>query len=139
MKMKTKIRRAIFPLAILTGLAVVFALALPRPGAAQQDQQTQDQQKQQDQQKDDQTDQQPKKKGGMFGGLKKVTSGKSSNETASTASGGVKGAGEGDGKRLSGLTPSATDIAAVSAMEQYSIPEKDLKKFQHDGHLQPNQ
>ncbi|HLY59775.1 MAG TPA: hypothetical protein VKV95_03320 [Terriglobia bacterium] len=135
MMMKSKIWRTIFPLVILTGMAVMFGPALPRLGAAQQDQQTQDQQKQQDQQKDDQTDQQPKKKGGMFGGLKKVTSGKSDNETASTASGGAKGAL--DGKQIADKTPTAADKQQVTDMEKYSVPQNVLKKFQDDGHLQP--
>lgn len=141
MNMKSRIQQAVFPLAILTGLGVLIAPPLPRLGAAQQDQQTQDQQNQQDQsqqnQDQSQTDQQQKKKkGGIFGGLKSVTT-QSSDQNKATASAGSKGVGE--GKAIGNMTPTAADKQQVTDMENYSLPPNDLKKFQQAGHLQPSQ
>lgn len=131
MKTKTKVKKMVFPLAILAGLSVMCAFAMPRPAAAQQDQQTQDQQKQ-DQ---SQTDQQPKKKkGGVFGGLKSVTT-QSSDQNKATATMGTKGAL--DGKQIADKTPTDADKQQVTDMEKYSVPQNVLKKFQDDGHLQP--
>jgi len=142
MMIETRIQRRAFPLAILTGMAVLLAISMPRLRAAQQDQQTQQpQQNQQNQpgQGQTQTDQQQpeKKKGGRFSGLKKITDIKSTSETTSTASGGSKGIS--DGKTIADKTPTADDRQQVTAMENYSVPQNDLKKFQDDGHLQPRQ
>lgn len=76
--------------------------------------------------------QQPKKKGGFFGGLKAVT-GTSSDQTEDTAAAGSKGVGE--GARIADVTPTAADRGKVTAMDNYSIPDKDLKQFQQDGKL----
>lgn len=129
--MKTRIR-----LTILTGMAVMFGSTVPRL-AARQDQQNQQNQQNQPSQDQKQTDQQPpeEKKGGRFGGLKKITSGQSASETTSTASGGSKGIS--DGKTIADKTPTGADRQQVSDMENYSVPQNDLKKFQDDGHLQP--
>lgn len=131
MKTKTKVKRVVFPLAISAVMSVMFAFAMPRPAAAQQDQQTQDQQKQ-DQSQTDQ--QQKKKKGGVFGGLKAVTT-QSSDQKKDTASAGTKGAL--DGKQIADKTPTDADKQQVTEMEKYSVPQNVLKKFQDDGHLQP--
>lgn len=77
-----------------------------------------------------------KAKGGFFGGLKSVT-GQSSEQSEETASAGTKGVGE--GQKIANVTPTAADRQAVSAMEGYSVPPNDLKKFQQDGHLSPGQ
>ena len=129
MRGKIGIRRAVLPLAALTGLAVVLALAAPRLGTAQQDQQGQQSQGQ------SQKEKQPEKKGGFFGGLKAVTT-QSSDQNKATASAGSKGAL--DGKQIADMTPTPADRQKVTDMENYSIPQGDLKKFQDDGHLQPN-
>ena len=140
MNMKSTIQQAVFPLAILTGLGVLLASPRPRLGAAQQDQQgQQNQTDQQNQQNQDQsqTDQQPKKKkGGIFGGLKSVTT-QSSDQNKATASAGTKGVGA--GKAIGEMTPTAADRQQVTDMENYTVPPNDLKKFQQAGHLQPNQ
>lgn len=132
MIVKTNVWRVGFPLALVTGVAVIFALTLPLRGVAQQDQD-----KAQDQQKQDQTqtDQQKKKGGGgIFGGLKSVTT-QSSDQNKATASAGTKGAL--DGKEIADKTPTSADMQQVTDMENYSVPQGDLKKFQEDGHLQP--
>ena len=98
------------------------------PPAQQQTDQSQQQTNQQ------QTDQQQpkKKKGGFFGGLKSV-SGSGSEQTEDTAAAGTKGVGE--GAKISNVTPTSADRSKVSAMESYSVPDKDLKQFQQDGKL----
>jgi hypothetical protein len=142
---KIKIQIGIVALAFFMALAALVSPPLPQLQAAQQDQQNQQpQQNQQDQQNQPtrdqtQTDQQQpdKKKGGRFSGLKKITSGQSASETTSTASGGSKGIS--DGKKIGEMTPTAADRQQVTDMENYSVPQNDLKKFQDDGHLQPKQ
>jgi hypothetical protein len=111
----------------------MFGVALAAPGVGSQDQpqQTQDQS-----QKDQQQQKKKKKGGGFFGGLKAIT-GESSEQTEATATAGSKSVGEGDGARIADTTPTAADRRKVSEMENYSVPEKDLKKFQEDGHLVP--
>jgi hypothetical protein len=95
----------------------------------------QDQSQQQDQQQSDKDQKEKKKKkGGFFSGLKAVT-GQSSEQQEDTATAGTKGVGE--GAQIGNATPSSADRQAVSAMESYSIPPPDLKKFQEDGRLQP--
>jgi hypothetical protein len=139
---ESRIQQMVLLLAILTGMALMFGPALPRLQAAQQDQQTQQPQQDQqnppsqDQTKTDQT-QTDQKKGSRFGGLKKVTGSQSAQQTTSTASGGSKGIT--DGKKLAETTPTAADRQQVTDMENYSVPQPDLKKFQDDGHLQPKQ
>ena len=78
--------------------------------------------------------QQKKKSGGIFGGLKAIT-GESSEQTEVTATAGSKSVGEGE--KIGNVTPTAADRQQVKAIEDYSVPEKDVKKFQEDGHLQP--
>ena len=77
-----------------------------------------------------------KKKGGFFGGLKAIT-GESSEQQEVTATAGSKTVGEGE--QIGEAKPTAADRQAVTAMENYSVPEKDLKKFQDDGQLKPKQ
>lgn len=133
MRMKTGIRRAVGRMAVLMGISMMVVLILPGLGASQQDQQNQPDQQKQDQ---TQTDQQPQKKtGGFLGGIKKMT-GSSSEQTKETASAGTKGAL--DGKQIADMTPTAADRQKVTDMENYSVPQDDLKKFQNDGHLNPN-
>jgi hypothetical protein len=127
-------RRFLNPLgvALLAALPLIFSSNAVRAGQdAQQGQQPQGQQDQ------GQTQQQekPKKKGGFFGKMKAVTGG-SSEQTSATASAGTKGVGE--GQKIANLTPTAADIAAVTSMEQFTIPAPALKKFEQDGHLKPS-
>ena len=77
-----------------------------------------------------------KKKGGFFGGLKAVT-GASSDQQEVTATAGSKTIGEGE--QIGDAKPTAADRQQVSGMENHSVPEKDLKKFQDDGNLKPKQ
>jgi cytoskeletal protein RodZ len=123
-----------FPLAILMSMAVMLAVILPRLVAAQQDQQNQKDQQDPNQ---SQTDQKAKKKkGGIFSDTNDVNT-QSSDQKKLTASAGTRGAL--DGKQIADKTPSAADKQQVTDMENYSVPQGDLKKFQDDGHLQPKQ
>ena len=138
---RSRFQQAVLPLAILTGMVVLFAPPLPQLGAAQQDQQNQpaqqNQQSQQNQDNSQQDQQQTDQKKSRFGGLKKITGSQSSQQTTSTASGGSKGIT--DGKKLAETNPTAADRQQVTDMENYSVPQPDLKKFQNDGHLQTKQ
>ncbi|MBZ5514560.1 MAG: hypothetical protein LAN62_06905 [Acidobacteriia bacterium] len=107
--------------------AVLVTLGPAMPGA-------QDQTQQQNQPQSEKEQKEKKKKGGFFSGLKAVT-GQSSEQQEDTATAGTKGVGE--GVQIGKTTPSAADRRAVSAMESYSIPQPDLKKFQEDGALKP--
>ena len=90
---------------------------------------------QQGQEKSDKEQQQKKKKkGGFFGGLKSIT-GESSEQQEVTATAGSKTVGEGE--RIGDVQPTSADRQKVTAMENYSVPEKDLKRFVQDGRLQP--
>jgi hypothetical protein len=84
----------------------------------------------------DQQQKKKKKSGGIFGGLKAIT-GESSEQTEVTATAGSKSVGEGE--KIGNVTPTAADRQQVKAIEDYSVPEKDVKKFREDGHLQPKQ
>ena len=138
---KIKISLDIFVLVLLTAICIPIGASPDRLQAASQDQQNQqDQQVKKDKPNQDQTQtdqQQKKKKGGLFGGLKKVSGGESGQESAATTSAGSKSVGE--GKKIGEITPSASDRQQVTDMENYSVPQTDLKKFQDDGHLQPKQ
>lgn len=92
-----------------------------------QGQQAPDQQQQPQQQKS-------KKKGGFFSGFKAIT-GQSTEQGEATASAGSKSVGE--GQKIGDVHPTAADRKKVGEMENYSIPDKDLKKFQEDGQVQP--
>jgi hypothetical protein len=91
---------------------------------------------QQDQDKTQKEQQKKKKKSGFFSGLKAIT-GESSEQQEVTATAGSKTVGEGE--QIGNAQPTAADRQAVTAMENYSIPEKDVKKFQDDGQLKPQQ
>jgi hypothetical protein len=110
-------------------------MAWGAPPTSGQDQSQQDQ-SQQDQGKSDKDQQKKKKKGGFFSGLKAVT-GESSEQQEVTATAGSKTVGEGE--QIGDAKPTAADRQAVTTMENYSIPEKDVKKFQDDGQLKPKQ
>ena len=110
-------------------------MAWGAPPTSGQDQSQQDQ-SQQDQGKSDKDQQKKKKKGGFFSGLKAVT-GESSEQQEVTATAGSKTVGEGE--QIGDAKPTAADRQAVTAMENYSLPEKDVKKFQDDGKLKPKQ
>jgi hypothetical protein len=69
----------------------------------------------------------------FFGGAKPVAA-TGSRQQGLTATGGTKGL---DGKMIGEAQPTAADRAMVGAMENYSIPEADLKQFQDDGKLIP--
>jgi hypothetical protein len=141
---KIKTPFGIFVLVLLMALAVSVGASRHRLQAASQDQKNQqdqqDQQSQQNKTNQDQTQtdqQQKKKKGGLFGGLKKVSGVESGQESAATTSAGSKSIS--DGKKIGEMTPTAADRQQVTDMENYSVPQNDLKKFQDDGHLQPKQ
>jgi len=63
----------------------------------------------------------------------KAITGSSSEQTSATASAGTKGVGE--GAQIGDAQPTAADRQAVSAMEAYSVPAPEVKKFQDDGKL----
>ena len=102
----------------------------PAQNPPQQDQSQQGQQSDKDQQK------KKKKGGGFFGGMKAIT-GASSEQTSATASAGTKGVGE--GAQIGDAQPTADDRKTVQAMEAYSVPAPEVKKFQEDGKLKPKQ
>jgi hypothetical protein len=54
-----------------------------------------------------------------------------------TATAGSKTVGEGE--QIGDARPTASDRQQVRAMENYSIPENDLRKFRDDGQLKPKQ
>lgn len=116
-------------------LILIFAAAADlRLRAQDQPQQGQDQG--QGQQTQDQQQQPKKKKGGFFGGLKAIT-GQSSEQQATTQTAGSKTIGE--GQKIGEAQPTGADRQKVTAMEKYSVPPNELKKFQEDGHLVPKQ
>jgi len=118
---------------LLVVLILVLAVGLTAPRVRSQDQ---SQEIQSQEQKDQQQPKKKKKKGGLFGGLKAIT-GESSEQTEATATAGSKSVGEGES--VGNVQPTASDRQQVTAIENYSIPEKDVKKFQEDGHLVPKQ
>lgn len=69
----------------------------------------------------------------FFGGAKPVAA-SGSTQQGLTATGGAKGL---SGQEIAQAQPSANDRAMVGAMENYSIPEADLKQFQDEGKLIP--
>jgi hypothetical protein len=98
-------------------LVILLALALIAAGATQA-------------QKDPKAGDQ---KGGVLSGTKKV-GGTGAQGQGLTATGGTKGL---DGASIGEAQPASADRAKVTAMENYSIPEPDLKQFQADGKLIP--
>ena len=65
----------------------------------------------------------------FFAGAKPVAA-TGSQQQGLTATGGTKGL---DGQTIGSAQPTAADRAIVRVMENYSIPEADLKKFQDEG------
>jgi hypothetical protein len=126
-------RRILGVFSLLVFCAVLTAWGVP-PTSPQD--QTQQGQSQQGQGTSDKDQQKKKKKGGFFSGLKAVT-GESSEQQEVTATAGSKTVGEGE--QVGEAKPTAADRQAVNAMENYSIPQKDVKKFQDDGQLKPKQ
>ena len=118
--------------AVVISFVLLGTVAAP-PGLAQ-DQSTQSPPQQDQSQQWQQTEKEKKKKrgGGFFGGMKAIT-GSSSEQTSATASAGTKGVGE--GAQIGDAQPTAADRQAVSAMETYSVPAPEVKKFQDDGKL----
>ncbi len=123
---KLKFRYCLYALILMTAIGMVPTGPQSGSLAAPQDQQQA--------QKDEQ--QKKKKKGGLFGGMKAV-SGESSEQQEATATAGSKSVGEGE--KIGSVTPASADRQQVSAMENYSVPQNDLKKFQEDGRLKPKQ
>jgi len=111
-------------------IILLLALAVGVPRAISQEQASEDQQKSEKEQK------QKKKKGGFFSGLKAIR-GESSEQQEVTATAGSKTVGEGE--QIGDAQPTASDRQAVTTMENYAVPEKDLKKFQDDGKLKAKQ
>ncbi len=101
-------------------------LGVAAPWTMAQDNASQDQEKAQKEEKP------KKKKGGFFGGLKAI-SGSSSEQQEATATAGSKTVGEGE--EIGNAKPTAADRQAVTEMENYSIPQGDLAKFQEEGQL----
>lgn len=135
-------RRALLACLLLSAVAV----ALAGVGLAQQGQQQQGQQRgqpqqqgqpQQGQKQGPQQGQKPeeKKDGGLFGGVKAVNSAKSSNESQLTASGGAKGVGPGDGKKIAAATPTAEDRQKVEKMAAAAPTSEEMKQFLEQGRL----
>ena len=119
-------------------LALVFSCILlgsvaARPPRAQ-DTSSQGQPTQDQSQQGQQTEKEKKKKkgGGFFGGLKAV-SGSGSEQQEATRTAGSKTVGE--GAQIGEAQPTAADRQAVSAIETYSVPAPEVKKFQDDGKL----
>ena len=145
---KPRIWLGIFALVLLAAWTALTDRPTRDLRAAVQDQQNQPtqqsptnqtqqtQQGKQDSGQTSQDQQRQKKKGSFFGGLKSVT-GQSSEQTQATATAGNKAVGE--GKKIGEMTPTAADRQEVTDMENHSVQQKDLKKFQDDGHLQPRQ
>jgi transcription initiation factor TFIID subunit TAF12 len=128
--------------ALLAGLLLTaMAVALAGVGLAHQGQQQQGRQQQQQGQKQGQQQQQQgqkadeKKGGGLFGGVKAVDSMRSSNESQLTASGGAKGVGPGDGKKIAAATPTAEDRQKVERMAAAAPTSEEMKQFLEQGHL----
>lgn len=124
--------------AVAISFVLLGTVAAP-PGLAQ-DQSTQSPPQQDqstpDQQKPDKQKKEKKKGGGFFSGLKAV-SGSGSEQQEATRTAGSKTVGE--GAQIGDAQPSATDRQAVSAMESYSVPAPEVKKFQDDGKLKSKQ
>ena len=118
--------------AVVISFVLLGTVAAP-PGLAQ-DQSTQSPPQQDQSQQGQQTEKEKKKKkgGGFFGGLKAV-SGSGSEQQEATRTAGSKTVGE--GAQIGDAQPTAADRQAVSAMETYSVPAPEVKKFQDDGKL----
>ena len=112
-------------------LILALTLAVAVPAGIVQDQPQEGQEKTEKEQT-----QKKKKRGGFFSGLKAIT-GESSEQQEVTATAGSKTIGEGE--QIGDAKPTAADRQAVTAMENYPLPQNDLKKFQEDGRLKPNQ
>lgn len=126
-------RQVLYSLSVALVGAVLWAMTSPAVCAGQEAQPSASQQSDQSAGQS-QKQEKPKKKGGIFGGLKAIT-GSSNEQTADTASAGTKGVGEGE--KIADVTPTAADRQAVTGMENYSVPQGDLKKFIVDGNLKP--
>ena len=115
----------------LYSLVLVAALMVGAgaPRSLAQDEASQDEEKSQKEEK-------PKKKGGFFSGLKAI-SGSSTEQQEVTATAGSKTVGEGE--EIGNVKPSAVDRQAVTGMENYSIPQDELAKFQEEGQLKSNE
>ena len=107
-------------------LVSALILGVAAPLAMAQDNASQDQEKPQKEEKP------KKKKGGFFGGLKAI-SGSSSEQQEVTTTAGSKTVGEGE--EIGNAKPTAADRQAVTGMENYSISQDDLARFQADGQL----
>ena len=69
----------------------------------------------------------------FFAGAKPVAA-SGSQQQGLTATGGTKGL---DGQMVGSAQPTSADRAIVTVMENYTIPEADLKQFQDEGKLIP--
>ncbi len=122
--------------ALVISCVLLWSVAAPRSRAQEQPAQAQSTQ---DQEKSDQQKKEKEKKkkgGGFFSGLKAV-SGSGSEQQEATRTAGSKTVGE--GAQIGDAQPTATDRQAVSAMESYSVPAPEVKKFQDDGKLKSKQ
>lgn len=135
--MKSKAGPSLWALIFVLGMALGGLASRSQDQPQGQGQQQAGQDQQQSGQDQTQTGQQPKKKkkgGGFFGGLKAIT-GESSEQTEAAATAGSKSVGEGE--KIGNVTPTAANRQQVKGMENYSVPEQDVKKFQQDGNLKP--
>jgi len=118
----------LFSLLVLGALLMALTSSLGQEQTGSEQDQDKTQKEQQEKKK--------KKKGGFFSGLKAIT-GESSEQQEVTATAGSKTVGEGE--QIGNAQPTTADRQAVTAMENYSVPQKDVKKFQDDGQLKPQQ
>jgi len=111
-------------------LAIVLVLAVVTPVVRPQEESSSGQEQSEKEKS------KKKKKGGFFSGLKAVT-GESSEQTEATRTAGSKTIGEGE--QIGDAQPTAAHRQAVTAMENYALPEADVKKFQKDAKLEAEQ
>ncbi len=100
----------------------------------QQDQKDKDKDKNKNKDKDKDKQAQPGKSG-LFGGMRRVTGMRDSKETQLTSSGGAKGVGPGDGKKIAEAKPTAEDRQKVDRMASASPTADEMKQFLEQGKL----
>jgi hypothetical protein len=135
-----KISLVIIAVALALAAAALVVRSARQLRADPQDQPSQNQQAQQprpSQQDAGQAtqDQKPSEKNKTLSSGTKAVTGKSPEQIQ--AAGTANATGIGEGEKISNMHPTAADRQQVTDMENYSVPPKDLKKFEDDGRLQP--
>jgi hypothetical protein len=133
MQLRSNKKLAVLLCLLLCGIWA--GLAVARQQQQQPDQQQQDKDKDKDKKQQDQKKDEQKKGGGLFGGMKRITSAKGSSESNYTATAGAKGVGPGDGKKIAEAQPTADDRAKVDKMAGTAPSPDELKKFLDEGKL----